>query len=1330
MDTYHKTKYFDQIMLKKTWRLLYRSTLWLAGTMLTIMLIAALMVQFWIMPNISQYKNDIAAFASKTAGQKVAIGDIQASWDGINPHLSISNIDIFDAENRPALQLKNTEISISWLSIPLMEPYLNMLAIRAPELTIRRIASGEIFVAGISMNGESRPALPNWLLRQNTVEVSQAKILWLDEKRSAPALSFNNFNLQLHSPLWKGLVKNHSFSISTLPSAGTSKPILIDGSFYGSDVSKTQEWDGHINLQLKEADLSAFKTWIDYPLDINTGIGSTNLKARFKNHALQSITSTVDIQNLQLQVKPGVSPVKLRELAGNINWGSLSKFQLLGSKSDESGYTVSVDGLSARADNGLDLRNLKADYSATSAGKQTFNLALSSFNLASAHEYLAHMPLPDALLQQISAAAPSGILENMKVHWEAQNQKTTAYQVSSKFNRLSVNAHGHTPGFSNFSGDFKATQKGGQLLLDASNGKLELKDVLRLPIPIDSMNGKIRWDISDKGTEIKVSSLKVSNPHLSGTIDANYSMDGIKGGYLDLSGKFDKGDAKFAHFYYPIMLGEATLHWLDTSILAGHAQDIDVTVKGRMDDFPFVDAKNNLNQNLGVFRVTAKLSDVLLEYGTGWPVINNLGLDMLFEGKRMELNAHTGKIFGNQITKSKTTIAQLDADYPILNITAEVTGPVSEGIQFINKSPVLEVTQGFTDDLKTSGNGKLILGLTIPMQNLDASKYKGVYQIANGSMASPSIPTLNDINGLLEFTESSLSAKNIKASAFGSPLVFNLNSGKDKVIRVAAKGRLGEDSLKQALKDQGYEKVASYISGSTDWSGNVVIQKPRVNVSIRSNLVGINSRFPAPLDKMGNQPLNLLIDKRQDANADSIYISLDNKITVRATRVLEGGKLKLQRADIRLNSGSAPATNAADSSNDSRSGGISINGRLDYLDADAWRYVLKNIADGSKQQTRLSIQKTALTINALDIFNRRINDLKITNIGSKEGLQVSIQSRELTGDLQWISQNNGKLIARLSNLTIPENAPDRMSAVKNGDSGSAPPQLFTRVEQDYPALDITSDNFEFNKKNFGALELVAYPQNDNWNIQKIRFSSPDGVISAEGQWNNWIRSPNTFLNVNWEIKDLGNTLKRLGYPDTIKDGSGQLKGILHWPGSPSQFDTTRLNGELEFDVRKGQILQVQPGVGRLLGLLSLQSLPRRLTLDFRDLFSNGFAFDKINATVKINQGIMRSNNFVMSGPAADVEMKGETNLQKETQHLFVKVLPRISDSVSLAALAGGPLAGAVAFLAQKVLKDPLNKIISTEYEIVGTWDNPQEVKPPEETNKQQGSSLIAPQNNK
>ncbi|MGQ0441833.1 MAG: YhdP family protein, partial [Methylophilaceae bacterium] len=191
--------------------------------------------------------------------------------------------------------------------------------------------------------------------------------------------------------------------------------------------------------------------------------------------------------------------------------------------------------------------------------------------------------------------------------------------------------------------------------------------------------------------------------------------------------------------------------------------------------------------------------------------------------------------------------------------------------------------------------------------------------------------------------------------------------------------------------------------------------------------------------------------------------------------------------------------------------------------------------------------------------------------------------------------------------------------------------------------------------------------------------------------------------------DIGKTLKRFGQPDAVKGGKAEVAGQLKWPGSPHEFETNGLSGNFKLDATKGQILKAQPGVGRLFGLLSLQSLPRRLSLDFRDLFSEGFAFDKISATARIDSGIMRSDDFFMTGPAAESKIKGEMNLQKETQNLKVKVIPHISDSLSLAALAGGPIAGAAAFVAQKILKDPFNKIVQSEYVITGTWDNPQEV---------------------
>lgn len=1318
-------------MVKKSLIKLYRTALWLASFIVVIFVIAALVIQFYVFPNINQYKDKIAHYATQAAHQKVVIGNIKAGWQGVNPHLLLSNIDIYDLENRPALALKDTDISLSWLSIPLLEPHLANLTVHSPELTIRRNLNGDIFVAGISMQGQSKPELPNWLLRQSQFEVINAKVIWLDELRNAPALSLEKLNLQVVSPPWKSFIKNHRVTLSTIVSTGTKEPITLNANVYGNDISRLSEWHGSIETTLKNANIVAYKPWFDYAtftqaMNLQSGIGSTDTTIEFAKKQVQSITSIVALDNVQLQIKPNTDPLILNKLVGQLEWKKTAKAQ-----------TFSVNHLTLNTSNGLTLKDAAGSYAKTQQGNEKFNLKLTHIDLSFIKPYLVQFPLPAELTQKINDISPAGKLDHLLFNWEANNSIKPRYQFNAKFTGLGLLADEEVPGFSNLTGEIKANQNSGKITLDTQDATLDFKDVLRWPIPVDKLAGDILWSINDKETTIKANKLKFSNPHMAGILNVEYLMDGKKGGYLDLTGKFGKGNAKYASFYYPNILGKNTIHWLDTSILSGNAEDINLTVKGRLADFPFVDSKNNINKKLGLFKVTAKVSNSTLEFGTGWPVIEGLGLDLLFEGKRMELNANAGHIFGNQIVKSKTTIPQLDADSPILSIDSELKGPTAEAIKFVNKSPVSSVTLGFTDDLKTTGQGKLTLGLKIPLQDLDSARYKGLYQIVNGSMDSASIPAVTNINGALAFTESSLSAKNITANAFSSPVIVNIDSGKDKVVHVTAKGRLNDEAIKQALLDQdpvnrSWVKGSNYISGSTDWVSDITIQKPVVTINVRSDLVGITSRLPAPFNKAANERWSLHLDKKQDASTDTIAMSLANKLAAKIIRTGANDNLQIDRGSIRLNANAASnAINNNELISNLELGnvkGLQVYGNLDYLDADAWRNVMQDFSGASipgeaKQSTVLPIQKLAIKINTLDIFDRRINQLKISNNADKDGLHANIQSKEISGDLQWLSQNNGKLIARLSNLTIPEPAPNRIKTTKD-----IVAKEFVKLEQDYPSLDIIADNFEINKKNFGVLELIAYPQKENWNIQKLKLSTPDSQLSAEGQWNNWVKSPNTFLSITWDIKNLGKTLKNMGYPDTIKGGDGTLTGQLHWPGSPHEFNPAGMDGNFQLAMKKGQILKVQPGVGRLLGLLSLQSLPRRLTLDFRDLFSNGFAFDKIDATVKIDKGVMRSNNFVMSGPAADVNIKGETNLQKETQHLTVKVLPHVSDSISLAALAGGPVVGAVAFIAQKILKDPLNKIASSEYEIIGTWDNPQEVKSSDNKDSKSSPSSDSPLN--
>ena len=1262
-----------------------RWVIYVIALILALFIIALAIVRFVIYPNIGEYKARIAAEATQTLGQKVAIGDIETSWDALSPHVTLKNVDLFDAENRPALHLNNVEATLSWLSVPLLQPRLSNLVVHQPELTIRRKADGTIYLAGISLAGKSNPDFVNWLLNQAEVKVENANLIWQDELRQAPALSLNNLDLTLKTPAWRTLFGQHLFTLSATPSVGTKYPISANGSFFGRDVSKIDSWHGKLSLELQETDLTVWKPWLDYRVDLQSGTGNIKIRLDFSHGEIDNITADLMLTNYIARLNQTSAPFVAEHFSGQVSLVN-----------NEESSTFEAKNIKLKASGGLNLDKSSGHFTQSTKNNKPWvdaAINLNQLNLASIKQLQIFLLLPQKIVDKLEAFAPRGELSDITASWAGEPQNLSHYSVKSRFKALGINAQEKIPGFENLSGNIDANQDGGQIDLDSTNASLDFKDILRQPIPASQLNGKVTWKTNDNKPRIVAKDIFITSPHITGNVNASYDMNGVKGGYLDLTGNFGKGDAKYAPFYYPIILGKSTLHWLDTSILAGKAEDVRLTIKGSLADFPYVTKQNKPDSKLGLFKVTAKVSNAIVEYGTGWPRVEGLSLDMLFEGKRMELNATKGNIFANKIIKSKIIIPQLDADFPMLIINSEVESSATDGIRFVNESPVKQITQGFTDGLKVAGSGKFNLELRIPMQDLEAAKYKGVYKITNGTIFANTVigmPEISKVNGVLNFTEKDFSAQNISAEILGGPARFSLNSGADKIIRVDASGHISDAGIKKVAPSA----LTDTLRGSADWTGNITIKKPLVDLSIRSNLIGMAVQLPAPLGKTATQQALLSIDKKQLSQyEDMMDVSYGNVVSAKILRSDRNGTLAFDRGDIGINVAAERPTES----------GLSLHGKLDYLDADEWLALLDKSSDNANKAS-IAISKADLNIQKLNIFNRNLNMLKVIAKPGNTGLQMVIDSQEITGNAEWQSAKNnadaGKIIARLKKLTIPNNSEANNNAAK---------KEIKRLDSKYPALDVTAENFQIGNKKLGALDLNAFESNEDWIIQKLKISNPESTLAAEGSWHNWTHNPNTNLKFVFNVSNIGDTLKRFGQPDAVKGGEAAVVGQLQWPGSPHEFETNGLAGNFTLEAKKGQMLKVQPGVGRLLGLLSLQSLPRRLSLDFKDLFSEGFAFDEISATAKIDNGIMRSDDFFMTGPAAEAKIKGETNLQKETQNLKVKVIPHISDSLSLAALAGGPIVGAAAFVAQKILKDPFNKIVQSEYVITGTWDNPQEV---------------------
>jgi len=268
-----------------------------------------------------------------------------------------------------------------------------------------------------------------------------------------------------------------------------------------------------------------------------------------------------------------------------------------------------------------------------------------------------------------------------------------------------------------------------------------------------------------------------------------------------------------------------------------------------------------------------------------------------------------------------------------------------------------------------------------------------------------------------------------------------------------------------------------------------------------------------------------------------------------------------------------------------------------------------------------------------------------------------------------------------------------------------------------PALQIAIENLQMGGKQVGRLELVGHPDGNDWRLRRLNIVNPDGSLAGDGVWRvnqtnaQGQASTQTQADLLLQISDAGKILARSGYPGTVKGGSGKLAANLTWDGNPGEFNYATLDGSLKLDTSKGQFLKMDPGIGKLLGILSLQALPKRITLDFTDVFSDGFQFDNINGNAAIRHGVMDTQDFHIDGSSAKVTMKGSVDLNSETQNLRVRILPMLGDSVSLlGAFAAGPVVGLGSLIVNKILGNPLDKLVSFEYNVSGTWSDPRVIK--------------------
>jgi uncharacterized protein YhdP len=525
----------------------------------------------------------------------------------------------------------------------------------------------------------------------------------------------------------------------------------------------------------------------------------------------------------------------------------------------------------------------------------------------------------------------------------------------------------------------------------------------------------------------------------------------------------------------------------------------------------------------------------------------------------------------------------------------------------------------------------------------------------------------------------------VRAQIFGGAVAINGGTRPSGAIDFVARG----EAQPAALTDH---PLRRYFSGASPYVASVSLRDGLRRVVVESSLRGVAISLPAPFEKTAAEPQPLRVEfvPAEGGARDRITVSLGRVAAAEMQRQREGEAMQVRRAAVSF----APA--AGQPLRMPERPGVLIYGSLTTLDADRWREVAAGSPAGAALSTLLSTQ-IDLKVARLQGHAKRMHNVAVRGSSDAGGWSAVVDADEMAGQLSYRNEGRGLFTARLLHFSVPRDVGEKTT-------GSPVPR-----PGELPALDLIAERFDLRGKQLGRVELAGQPDGADWRIDRLAVLNADATVLATGRWREAAK-PASELEFTLDAADAGRFLARVGYPGMVAGGKAQLAGAVRWQGEPTALDYASLSGEVRLSADEGEFLEIEPGLGKLISLMNLQALPRRIALDFRDVFSKGFRFDRIDAHSRLDSGVMDLREFRMRGPAAEVAMSGQVSLASETQSLKVRVVPSLGDTASTALAIVNPIAGVATAIASRVLKNPLGQFFAHEFEVTGTWTDPKVAK--------------------
>ena len=1290
-------------------------------------------MQWAILPHIDRWRPQIEAKSSRAMGAPVRIGAISARSGTFGAVLELRDVAVLDASLAPALRLPRVTASISLrsmlASIAYRELRLAQLQVEGAELDVRRDAAGRLLVAGIVVDDARTDGAADAidaLLEIREFAIVGGTLRWTDERRGAPTLALDGVDIVLRNTL-----RRHRLRLDATPPPSWGERFTLQGDFTQGLLARPgdwRHWSGQLYAYAPRADVAHISRGAELPFEVLRGSGALRAWFDLKEGVLRDASTDLALSDVSLRLAPTLEPLDVKQLQGRLDAtrdGATTSISLRGAK------IVTADGVQW-SPGALDLRWTQAADGKLSGGA----LAADRLDLGAIAQGAQRLPLGAAMRELLAKLEPQGIASEVKLSWDGAIDAPARYRAAAKLSGLSIAADDARaglgrPGLHNADFAFAATEAGGQATLAIKDGAIELPGVFADDVvALAELSGQFTWRIEQRAgapplIEARLERGRIVNADLRGDVRATWrSGEGgaehaHRSGHLDLDATLAAADATHVARYLPLGMPEGARLYIGQAVRGGRLDEVAIRVKGNLDEFPFHKHRD------GEFRIAARVDDLALDYlpNSGatpgaapvWPPLTNARGEIVVDRGSLAFSASRAQLSGVSIAALEGGIADL-FEHRVLALRGRASGALADMLHFVATTPLDGWTGGALRETSASGNGELALALELPLGDAGRASVGGGLQLAgNDIRLRPDLPTLGAARGRVEFKDHGVTLVALAGQALGGEVAIDAATQADGTLRSVAQGTASVDALRQLGTPAWLAPLAQSLRGQARYKLAFARPQGRTELSLTSDLVGVASSLPAPLAKSAETPVALRVQLAPAGapKQETLRIELGKVVQAQFDRDLAGDAPRVLRGGIGVFE--PPPTPDR---------GVAAQISLKTLDVDAWRAAAAPLLAAaspqgpaaSRAQDGYTPTQIGMSVAELVVDGRRLTHLT-AGISSLAGQwRASLDADQLAGYIEYGEAGtgggaapgaSGHVRARLTRLDVPRSEVEQVT------------QLLEKPPVALPSLDIVVDAFELRGRDLGRLEVLAVnrpPPAREWELTRLRLAMPEATLAATGRWaaadgertgaGGDVQRRAAF-DFTLDLADTGAFLDRMGSPGTVRGGKGSLKGQVAWLGSPFAMDYASMTGAISVDIAAGQFLKAQPGVARLLGVLSLQSLARRLTLDFRDVFADGFAFDSVTGDVHIERGVASTEKLAMTGPQATVLMAGQTDLARETQELRVVVVPQINaEAASLALAVVNPAIGLGTFLAQVLLREPMIEAGTREFSVTGNWSDP------------------------